>query len=371
MSRRVPIARRYLFGERRRAVLATAGVAVALLLVLVLDGIFAGAMRQVTAYIRSSPADVIVSQRGVRTMHMSNSTLPAELATQARAVDGVDWVAPIGFVSGVIGTETGGRQLSYVIGFTPGQPGGPHHLVAGRAPGRGEAVIDQIAADQLGLEIGDPVRVLGAWLRLSGLAEGGTSIVNTTTFVTAAALDQIHGPTTSYLLVAAKPGISPTALRDAVATALPDATVQTRSQFAAQEVAVVADMSADVMRIMSIIGFAIALAVVCLTLFTATLARLREYGIIKALGASTSRLAGVVIAQAAWTVAVGLATSVAVALVVGRVVEAVAPTITIAIEPASILRVAVGATVIGAVSALLPLRRVVAVDPASAFRRTA
>lgn len=370
MTRRVPVARRYLFGERRRALLSTVGVAVALLLVLILDGIFAGAMRQVTAYIRSSPADVIVSQRGVRTMHMSNSALPADLAAQARAVHGVSWVAPIGFVSGVIGTQTGGRQLSYVIGYTPGQPGGPHHLVSGSAPNDGEAVIDRIAADELGLHIGDQVRVLGVWLQVSGLAEGGTSIVNTTTFVTATELDRIHGPTISYLLVGAEPGTSATALRDTLTEALSDATVQTRAQFATQEAAVVADMSADVMRIMAIIGFAIALAVVCLTLFTATLARLRDYGIIKALGAGRGRLAGIVIAQAAWTIAVALATSVALALVVGRVVEAIAPTITIAIEPASILRVAAAAAAIGALSALAPLRRVVAVDPASAFRRT-
>lgn len=369
MNRRVPLARRYLFGERRRAVLATAGVAVALLLVLVLDGIFAGAMRQVTAYIRTSPADVIVSQRGVRTMHMTTSALTAGTTSRAGAVDGVGWVAPIGFVSAVIGAETGGRQLSYVIGFTPGQPGGPHHLVSGQPPADGDAVIDQIAADQLGLHIGDQVRVLGAWLRVSGLADGGTSIVNTTTFVTADELDRIHGPTTSYLLVGARPGINSTALRNALAAALPDTTVQTRGEFARQEAAVVADMSADVMRIMAIIGLAIALAVVCLTLFTATLARLRDYGIIKALGAGSGRLAGIVIAQAAWTVALAVAGSVALALVVGRVVEAAAPAITIAIEPSSILRVAAGAAVIGAISALVPLRRVVAVDPASAFRR--
>lgn len=150
----------------------------------------------------------------------------------------------------------------------------------------------------------------------------------------------------SYLLVGAQLGTSATALRDTLAVALPDATVQTRAQFADQEAAVVADMSADVMRIMVIIGFAIAL------------------------GAGSGRLAGIVVAQAAWTIAVALATSVALALLVGRVVEAVAPTITIAVEPASILRVAAGAAVIGAVSALAPLRRVVAVDPASAFRRS-
>lgn len=371
MSRRVPLARRYLFGERRRAVLATAGVAVALLLVLVLDGIFAGAMQQVTAYIRTSRADVIISQRGVRTMHMTTSALTADTDSKARAVDGVGWVASIGFVSGVIGTETGGRQLSYVIGYTPGQPGGPHQLITGRAPADGEAVIDRIAAKQLGLHVGDQVRVLGAWLRVSGLAAGGTSIVNTTTFVTAAELDRIHGQTTSYLLVGARPGTSSTALRDALAVALSDTTVQTRGQFAHQEAAVVADMSADVMRIMAIIGFAIALAVVCLTLFTVTLARLRDYGIIKALGAGSVRLAGIVITQAAWTIVLAMSTSVALAVVVGRVVEAAAPTIAIAIEPPSVLRVAAGAVAIGAISALAPMRRVVAVDPASAFRSLA
>jgi putative ABC transport system permease protein len=370
MSRRVPLARRYLFGERRRAVLATAGVAVALLLVLILDGIFAGAMRQVTAYIRTSPADVIVSQRGVRTMHMTTSALPDTTVDEARAVEGVAWAEPIGFVSGVIGSQSGGRQLSYVIGYTPGKPGGPHRLTAGRAPADGEAVLDRVAADQLGLHVGDQVRVLGVWHRVSGLAEGGTSIVNTTTYVTATDLDRIHGPTTSYLLVGARPGISSTALRDALTAALPDTTVQTRNEFARQEAAVVSDMSADVMRIMAVIGFTIALAVVSLTLFTATLARLRDYGIVKALGAGSGRLAGIVIAQAAWTVVLAVAASVALALVVARLVETASPTIAIAIQPSGVFRVAVGAAAIAAVSALAPLRRVVAVDPASAFRRS-
>ena len=58
----VPVARRNLFQDRRRVLLSTGGVAVALLLVLILGGIFAGAMRQLTGYIDRSGADLIVSQ---------------------------------------------------------------------------------------------------------------------------------------------------------------------------------------------------------------------------------------------------------------------------------------------------------------------
>jgi len=73
MAHRTPLARKNLLQDRRRAVLAVGGVAASLVLVLVLDGVFAGAMHQVNAYMRNSPADVFIAQRDVRTMHMTQS----------------------------------------------------------------------------------------------------------------------------------------------------------------------------------------------------------------------------------------------------------------------------------------------------------
>jgi hypothetical protein len=123
MARLVPLARRNLFQERRRALLATGGVAVALLLVLLLDGSFAGAMRQVTAYLDDSPADAIISQAGVRTMHMSASALPPATVDRARAVPGVAWAEPIRYASGLLTSQLD-RQLAYLNGYRPGRPAG-------------------------------------------------------------------------------------------------------------------------------------------------------------------------------------------------------------------------------------------------------
>jgi hypothetical protein len=81
--RSVPVGRRSLFVERRRALLGVGGVAVTLLMVLLLDGVFAGSMRQITRYIDTSPADVIVAQTGVRNMHMAASAVPLD-ALQTR-----------------------------------------------------------------------------------------------------------------------------------------------------------------------------------------------------------------------------------------------------------------------------------------------
>lgn len=367
--RRVPLARRNLFQDRRRAALAIFGVAAALLLVLVLDGVFAGAMRQVTANIDNSRADVFVAQTGVRTMHMSITSLPADTPDRVRTVDGVAWVENLRYTTGLV-AKGEGHIITYVFGYdTATGLAGPRTFAEGTAPAAGEVAVDQSAADELAIDVGDTVEVLGRSLRVSGLSTDGTNIVNTTVWISADEFTELRGPGVNYVLVGAQPGVSGDELAGRVAAALPDASVQTRSQFTEQESRIVRDMATDIMSIMTVIGFLIALAVVALTLFTVTLSKLREYGIIKALGETGSRMALSIVSQAFWTIALANLVAVAVSLLVGVALGAVTDNIRIAIEPASIARTAFGAIVVGALAAVIPLRRVLAVDPSTAFRR--
>jgi putative ABC transport system permease protein len=366
--RRVPLARRNLFQDRRRAALAVSGVAVALLLVLVLNGILAGAIRQVTAYLRNLPADVIVSQRGVRTMHMSSSALPEEAVAQVDKVRGVAWAAGIRFTTTTL-RSAAGRQLSYVIGYdTRGGRGGPWAMERGRAPRAGEVVIDRVGADELGVDIGGTVNVLSRPFTVSGVSSGGTSMTNTTTFMRTEDFAALRGPAVSYVLVGGRPGVSIDALTRRIADVLPGTTVQTKERFVDQEASVVRDMSADIMQIMSFIAFLIALAVVALTLFTATLAKLREYAVVKALGATSRRLTGTVIAQAGWSTGLALAFAVGLAFGVSGLVAATSPNIRLAIEVGDVARVTLAALAAAALGALVPLRRLARLDPATAFR---
>ena len=372
MTGRVSLARRNLFQDRRRALLAVLGVGASLVLVLVLDGVFAGAMRQVNAYVRSSPADVFVAQKDVRTMHMTQSALPPETVDAVRAVDGVAWAEGLRYTTSIVESDDGKQLTTYVLGYdtTTGR-GGPRRLAAGQPPGPGEALVDDVAAGELGIDVGDAVSILGAPtpLRVSGLSTNGTNIINTTVFVRSEDFARLRGDTFAYVLAGAEPGVTAGTLAQRLSDALPDTTVQTRTEFARQEANVVRDMAADVMRIVTVIGFLIALAVIGLTLFTATLAKLREYGVVKALGASSGRLAATVAAQAAWSVALGLAVAVALSVVIGAAIGAATPNVQVAIETGSVIRTGAGALVVGALAALLPLRRVLRVDPATAFRR--
>src|SRR3990172_10019955 len=109
----VSVARRNLFQEKARLLISVGGVAFALLLVLALDGLVAGSLAQITAYINNTGADLYVAQLGVRTMHMSSSALPLSKVDEIRRVDGVARVEPILYSSGfVVAGE--GRSLAYV-----------------------------------------------------------------------------------------------------------------------------------------------------------------------------------------------------------------------------------------------------------------
>lgn len=367
--RSVPLGRRNLTEDARRTTLSIGGVAVALLLVLVLDGIFAGAIRQVTAYLRTLPADAVVSQQGVRTMHMSASALPPGTADRAAAVPGVAWIAPIFYASGVV-TGTSGRQLTYVIGYdTATGRGGPTRLLAGRPPADAEVVLDQLGARQIGAHLGDQVTVLGATHTVVGLSTGDTSITNTLVFLSAADFTRLAPRPASYLLVGAQPGLTPATLSTRLAAALPDTTVQTRAQFVDSEARLVTDMSAAIMQIMALLGLLVALAVVVLSLYALTLYKLREYGVVAALGGTRWRLARTVTAQAAWTAVGALVTATGLAVLLGAIIGRVAPQISIAVTASSVARLGAAALAASLAGALLPIYRLSRLDPAVAFRR--
>ncbi len=367
--REVPIGRRNLFSERRRATLGVAGVGAALLLMLALDGIFAGAMRQVTRYIDTSGAGLFVSQRGVRTMHMSSSSIPLASVEEIRGLTGVRWADPILYDSGAI-LASGNRQLTYLIGYVPGRRGGPATLVAGTEPGEGEIVLDDGAAATLGVDIGDRVKILRNSWRVSGLTTEMTNIINTVSYVPFDDFAAARGmnDVASYVLVGTQDSAEALGDRIEAATGL---TAQSRERFSSQERQGIRDMSTDLMRIMTLAAFLIGIAVIGLTLYAATLSRLHEIGVIKALGGTSRRLGGIVLSQAAWTVGLALAAGWLAALGLGWVIERTGATMPLVVEAGSVARAAIGAALLAALGAVAPLIKVSRVDPASVFGRHA
>ncbi len=88
----------------------------------------------------------------------------------------------------------------------------------------------------------------------------------------------------------------------------------------------------------------------------------------KALGAAPGRLAEVVISQALWTVGAAMAVALGLAFALAEVLGLTSGNVSVALEPGSIIRVAVGALILAALGAIAPLLKVWRVDPMTVFR---
>ena len=366
------LARRNLARNRVRLLVSVGGVALALSLTLALDAIYAGVANQLTTYIDRSGADVWVSQPGVRNLHMVASWLPDSVVDEVRAVDGVAEATPILYSTDTIsaGDE---RAVAYVIGVRTDTPmGGPTGVVEGSARvDPGEVIVDRGFARKAGVKIGDSVSVLGGEATIVGLSEGAASLVNSVAFVSFDDFRAMRAgsPVVSFVLVRTAEGASADGVAAEIERLVAGVTAQSRDAFAAGERRLVTDMSAEIISIMNVVGFVVGLAVVALTVYIATLARRREYGVLKALGARNRVLYRVVLAQAVLSVALGLVIGIAFTGLIAFLVARTDLNLELAITGASLIKVGLFATVIAGLAAILPIRQVAELDPASVFRR--
>ena len=365
MTGTVPVARRNLTRQRVRLALSVGGVGLALLMILALDGVYTSVLERVTAYPDNQGAPLIASQRGVSTMHMSSSTIPKRSVDRLAADPRVERTAPILYATLLLGDEE--QAVSYVIGFR--DRGGPWDIVDGRGDPRGaEIVLDEVTADRLGVGVGDELGVLGADLRIIGLAGSGSSVLTGIAFVDYDAFAQAANTrgAASYVLIWPTEGD-----KGDIAAALArdhGLTVQTREQFSDNERQVISDMSTGLIRGMLVIGIVVGLAVAALSMYTATLARLNEYAVLKAIGMRNRTLYGLVSRQSLLTVAGGLVLAVALVAAMAVLVPLITP-VDLVVGSGAIARTAAAGAVIALVAAFIPARRLAHLDPASVYRR--
>lgn len=303
-------------------------------------------------------------------MHMAATALPASAADGVKAVDGVDVVTPIEYEANSI-TLDGRDFIAYLIGVPPdGVLGRPTTVAEGTAELRpGQAIVDGVAA-RPAATVGADMRILGRDFRIAGVSTGLSSIFNSIVIVRSDEFPTYGAPDTiQYVLVRARPGVGAATLASRIEEQVPGVSATTRQDFGRQEIKVINDMAADIVAVMNVIGFVIGLAVMALTVYTATVARRAEYGVLKALGATTGRLCRSVIAQAAITVVLGLTGGLVFTLIVALAAPRLGVALALAISPASLAKAAGVSLAIAAMAAVLPVLQIARIDPAMVFRR--
>lgn len=358
--------------NKTRLVISVGSVGLALTLVFFFSALFDGAKGRLTVYIDNAGADVWVSQEGVRTMHMSESAIAASVLDQVKAVDGVDEAVGILYTEGMLGAN-GKENIVYVFGVPTDAPmGSPWKITEGRSElGPGEIIIDHAIAQQLGVDVGDEVTAVGQQLRVAGLTSGTSTVASSVTFVRFEDFARVRGggEVISFVLVRVAANESARAVSERIGQVVEGVTVQTKEELATNERELVSDMSADIISVINTAGYLTGLAVVALTVYIVTVARRKEYGILKAMGVRNSRLFQIVVLQALITVGLGLAAGLGITLLLSVVIPRFNELIVLSISTGSLLQVTVISTVLAGLAALLPARQLAGLEPVTILRK--
>lgn len=363
------LALRNLFKDKMRFAISVSGVALAVLLILLLSGFLSGMNAQITAYLNHAPGSLVVAQAGVKNLLGATSLLPAGTDGDVKA-RGAAQVVPV-LTQFIILDLHDKKQPVYLVGYNTDVGGGPWRLAAGREPRRdSEVVFDQVLAQRHNVALGSTVEILDRDFTVVGLSEGTSSWMTSFIFVRITAAETLlRAPGgTSFLLVTPSNRLTPEALRERLSN-LSGVEVLLKREVMANDLNLFTRFFSAPLQLMTGIAFLIGALVVGLVIYTATVERQREYGVLKAIGARNGILYRVVTIQAFIAAGIGSALGVGLTYATAELIMDLRPQFLIVIEPAMITRAMLAAFGMALLAALFPARLVAGLAPADVFRK--
>lgn len=417
----VSLARKNLLEDIPRFLVAQAGIMFAVSLVTIQTGIFNGFTRSTTKLIDNSNADIWVASKSLVHLELT-LPLPYSELSKAQNVPGVQRAEALS-VKGGLWLSNGEITLVRVIGFDPkGQLFIPQHIVQGSVSTLStpySVIVDKTNFNTLNVKgVGDLGKFGSLSAKIVGLTQGNrsiasnpfifTSLENANAFsssgqtasvicklptgsqqfeCTNSYTTNVDEPTStpnqpaaapkplsatdqiSFVLIRAQPGQNLQALKQRLEAALPNTQAFTRKELAEKTETFWQQRTGIgfVLGLGAAVGVIVGVIIVGQILYSSVSDHLKEFGTLKAMGASDLVIYGVIVEQALWMAVLGYIPGMVLCLGLGAWTSATQG-ILVLITPVTAIAV-FGVTVSMCVgSAVFAIQKVTRVDPAIVFK---
>ncbi|MDP1823704.1 MAG: ABC transporter permease [Archangium sp.] len=366
---------RMMFFDRLKLAGTLFGVVFAVVLGNFQVGTFLALLFKNRMFVENAAADIWVTPPGTRQFQGGSPLNDAQL-NRARSTPGVLWAEPLLVQAAQLKLPNGGTEPVSLVGTrAPRFAGGPWNLVAGTADALlqpGAVIFEDSEREKFGgLNLGSVRELGGHHVQAVGFTWGLLPFAPAYAFaeqtLAREILKQPEGAHT-FLLVKAAPGVPLTALRERLQRELPDTRVMTRDEYLAEilNYILTATQIGFSFGTSTFMGLLVGLITVALSMFSSVVDNMRQFGTIKAIGATTGDLARLLFVQAMVYGVVGslIGLGMMAALVQGirnAQLTPILPTASIGITFALM----VGVCLVASVLALLRLRQL---EPAMVFR---
>jgi len=370
------LARRNLLHDRVRLVVTLTGIVFAVVLSAIQLGLFVGFQRATADVIAHAGADLWVKSTGVT--HLETGVPFSERKRyDVLATPGVADVQKHIVRFGQWRKADGGQESVMVVGLElGGSMGQPWNLVAGslQALDQPDAVIvDELYLEKLGIRgVGDLVEIGGHRAQVVGLTRGIRTFTTAppvfTAFKRAQDYTDVAEGETPFLLVRTEQGVDAADVAARIRPRVSDVDVVTeRNWQTAQERYWMFGTGAGITVLIAAgLGLLVGVVVVAQTIYAATVDHIREYGTLKAMGATNAYLYRVILEQAALSAVAGYSVGIAIALVASRGSQAGTTAIILEWPLAIALFALTLVMCLGA--SVVSINKVTRIDPAMVFK---
>lgn len=362
----VPITCRFLAARPVRTAADAVGIGMALMLMLLLAGLWAGVRERVTTYDDHLGADLVVVPVGTESLFAEPGLLPAPSVRAVRATEGVDTAAALRTRYLILELSHGKAAVAAVASDPSGRLGGPWDFARGSPPqAPNEVAVDALFADQHGLSIGDLLPMLGHPMRVVGLTEDTDMFMTPLVFTTTEAMDEMLASpdTTGAVLITTSDAI---AVSDRLRRQ--GYTVRTPGDLRRASLTQATRIFGSPVRLMIAVAFAAGTLIVALVSSSRLAEQQRDLGVLKALGATPRRVGAVAFATTGILTGLGALTAVVLLIMVRELLAWWRPAFPVELTAMTLAGTAAAAAAMALLAAWLPARRLARLDAASAFR---
>ncbi len=278
-------------------------------------GVYIGFVSSASQLIDNSTADIWITSKNTVNFD-SAKPFPENKINKVRETKGVLWVEKIAQTWGLMKLGSGATENVQIIGFNPDNGiGGPWSMKEGNIKdvkvGK-SIIIDESSLKRLNTKFGDKVEIFNKETEIVGISQGIRSFttypIAFTDYDTAKEFSRIMGEDqTTFILVKLKPGVDVNQFAEKLGEKMTGVDIYTKEKFS-RKTRLYWSLQTGIgigVGITVFLGFIVGTVIVGQTIYSSTMEHIREFGTLKAIGATNRDIYKIIFEQALINACVG------------------------------------------------------------------